>query len=283
MLLLDISDMMGAGLEMVIILLITALLAGIIGWLLHYQLKYKKLQEEHETLQEAYGSLENERNGLVADLDSANGRITNLEASLADCRARRETLENEATELRPFKIKYNDLWPIHQQKLALIGTLETDVEDGKARERAKDGALKDCLKGRRTLEDKNDSLQAEINRLTAALATTKTSNKKQKETEEEILARIKKNAEEKVAFDHIGIVTADMKDNLQTVKGIGPFIERKLNSIGIYTFAQIARFRPEDEESVNEVIEFFPGRIKRDNWAGQAKKLAEEKKKEEDK
>jgi predicted flap endonuclease-1-like 5' DNA nuclease len=34
---------------------------------------------------------------------------------------------------------------------------------------------------------------------------------------------------------------------------------------------------PEIEEAVNVAIEFFPGRIKRDEWAKQAKALHEDK------
>jgi len=73
------------------------------------------------------------------------------------------------------------------------------------------------------------------------------------------------------AFVAASIVVA--KDDLQTIKGIGPFIEEKLNALGIYMFVQIARMTPELEEEVNVAIEFFPGRVKRDEWVKQAKEL----------
>ncbi|MFL2957167.1 MAG: putative Ig domain-containing protein [Candidatus Thalassarchaeaceae archaeon] len=60
------------------------------------------------------------------------------------------------------------------------------------------------------------------------------------------------------------------RDNLQEIKGVGPFIEEKLNALGIYTFRQIANMNFEIEEQVNVAIEFFPGRIRRDEWAKQA-------------
>ena len=60
------------------------------------------------------------------------------------------------------------------------------------------------------------------------------------------------------------------KDNLQDIKGVGPFIEEKLNALGIYTFRQIASMNFEIEEQVNVAIEFFPGRVRRDEWAKQA-------------
>ena len=60
------------------------------------------------------------------------------------------------------------------------------------------------------------------------------------------------------------------RDDLQDIKGVGPFIEEKLNALGIYTFRQISNMDLEIEEQVNLAIEFFPGRIRRDEWAKQA-------------
>lgn len=81
----------------------------------------------------------------------------------------------------------------------------------------------------------------------------------------------------KLNFDNFGKADETQKDDLKLISGVGPFIEKKLNSIGIYTFDQISRFNDEDIETVTALIEFFPGRIKRDDWKGQAKKLAKAK------
>ncbi len=63
------------------------------------------------------------------------------------------------------------------------------------------------------------------------------------------------------------------KDDLTKIKGIGPFIEKRLNMLGIYTFRQISEFTPETIEHISKAIEFFPKRIVRDNWVGQAKEF----------
>lgn len=86
------------------------------------------------------------------------------------------------------------------------------------------------------------------------------------------LARIKERAKE-LNFDRMGLASPEKKDDLQKIKGIGPFSERKLNSIGIFTYAQLSRLESEDQDKLNEVIEFFPGRIKRDQWVLQAENL----------
>ena len=96
-----------------------------------------------------------------------------------------------------------------------------------------------------------------------------------KEAEE--LERIAQKAET-IDFDTLGVATFDEKDDLQIIKGIGPFIAEKLYALGIYTFEQVGNMTPKIEEEVNKAIEFFPGRIKRDEWAKQAKVLAKNKK-----
>ncbi|MFD2562058.1 hypothetical protein [Aquimarina rubra] len=77
----------------------------------------------------------------------------------------------------------------------------------------------------------------------------------------------------KLNFESFGKADASQKDDLKLISGVGPFIEKKLNSIGIYTFDQISRFTKEDIDTVTDLIQFFPGRIERDNWTAQAEKL----------
>ena len=80
-----------------------------------------------------------------------------------------------------------------------------------------------------------------------------------------------------IDFAHIGRATADEADNLKNIIGIGPFLEKKLHAIGIYTYQQIANFSSEDIDAVTNAIEFFPGRIERDHWVSQASELAKKK------
>jgi predicted flap endonuclease-1-like 5' DNA nuclease len=91
----------------------------------------------------------------------------------------------------------------------------------------------------------------------------------------EELERIAKKAE-KIDFATLGVASASEKDDLKSIKGIGPFIEEKLNALGIFTFEQVSKMTAKIEEEVNVAIEFFPGRVKRDEWAKQAKQLHKE-------
>ncbi len=73
-------------------------------------------------------------------------------------------------------------------------------------------------------------------------------------------------------------VSEKNRDDLKMISGIGPVIESKLNAIGIYTFKQISEFTPETIEYVTSSIKFFPDRIGRDNWIGQAAALMRHRK-----
>ena len=67
------------------------------------------------------------------------------------------------------------------------------------------------------------------------------------------------------------------KDDLKLISGVGPALEKKLNELGIFTFKQVSEFDADMVETVNDAIEFFPGRVQRDDWVGQAKKLYQTK------
>jgi len=79
--------------------------------------------------------------------------------------------------------------------------------------------------------------------------------------------------EKQKLLDSIGVVDAADKDDLQQIRGIGPFIEKKLHKIGVYSVRQIANFTKDDVERATILIKYFPGRIERDNWIFQAKEI----------
>lgn len=95
---------------------------------------------------------------------------------------------------------------------------------------------------------------------------------------ETIKTVIKPIENQELNFNSIGKATIDEKDNLTQIKGIGPAIEKELNKIGIYTFKQISNFNVNDIIKITDLIKFFPGRIERDDWVGQAFKLNKEDK-----
>ena len=63
-------------------------------------------------------------------------------------------------------------------------------------------------------------------------------------------------------------------DDLKAITGIGPKLEQTLNSLGVFHYWQIAQWSEEDIAEVDERLS-FKGRIERDDWVQQAKKLTE--------
>ena len=64
----------------------------------------------------------------------------------------------------------------------------------------------------------------------------------------------------------------EQKDDLSKIHGIGPVFARTLNKMGLHTFVQIARWKPEDIAKVAKKLYTAPDRIKRDKWIEEAKK-----------
>ncbi len=65
-------------------------------------------------------------------------------------------------------------------------------------------------------------------------------------------------------------------DDLKQIKGIGVKLEKLLNSLGVYTFKQIANWSKEDAAKVDTYLK-FPGRIERDEWIRQAREFLAQK------
>jgi len=65
-------------------------------------------------------------------------------------------------------------------------------------------------------------------------------------------------------------------DDLKRISGVGPKLESVLNGLGIYKFEQISKWKKAEREWVDGYLK-FKGRIDRDNWVAQAKKLMKEK------
>jgi len=61
-------------------------------------------------------------------------------------------------------------------------------------------------------------------------------------------------------------------DDLTVITGIGPRIGEVLNELGIFTYAQIASWTPENETWIENHLS-FKGRVSRENWVEQAKAL----------
>ncbi|NJO02236.1 MAG: hypothetical protein HC880_11605 [Bacteroidia bacterium] len=244
----------------VLCLLIAAILGGLIVYfimdsrirklrdeLLLLQEDHKRLRLECENKQQALTQqiqqkeekrLETDRSwaGQKSDWDRASGELS---ARVAERDQHIESLRQEIALLNTESKNQEDVWK--QQLAEQLKGLQVDLADVKAK--------------------------------TAALALRNDNEKSEKPQGIEKDLALAKIRERALSFDYsnMGVARADEKDDLKLINGIGPFIEEKLNALGIFTFEQIARFNENDIAQVTDAIEFFPGRIQRDQWIVQAK------------
>ncbi len=75
--------------------------------------------------------------------------------------------------------------------------------------------------------------------------------------------------------DMSGFADADKvpRDDLKRIKGIGPAIEKTLNTLGFHRFGQIATMNDYDIDRVAGELRGFKSRIHREDWIGQARVL----------
>ncbi|MDG5750644.1 hypothetical protein P8R33_05985 [Qipengyuania sp. XHP0211] len=64
-------------------------------------------------------------------------------------------------------------------------------------------------------------------------------------------------------------------DDLTRIKGVGPKLAALLREQGITGFAQIAAWTDDDIDRIDPTLGRFEGRIRRDDWVGQARLLAD--------
>ena len=172
-----------------------------------------------------------------------------------------------------------DLW-FDASRTRVLPSVHQEAVDGELAKRAtkeRDKRAKKAAKAAKSAEPEvvvaeppqDVEVKAEVK---AEVEDVKALSKEEKKAAD--LQRVKERSKN-IDFNILGTASADEKDDLQSIKGIGPFIEEKLNALGIYTFSQISKMTSELEDQVNEAIEFFPGRVKRDEWTNQASDLLE--------
>lgn len=138
-------------------------------------------------------------------------------------------------------------------------------------------------KEKKKFEEQKFNLEQEVKRLKIKanefISLEKQKIKEEQEKYKQETQNLKKQTEEflrlekEKLLESIGYVSEQDKEDLRQIKGIGNYIEDKLNRIGIYTIRQISNLKNDDIMRAESLIKYFPGRIKRDKWIPQARDI----------
>ncbi|MFK7810832.1 MAG: hypothetical protein AB8F74_23695 [Saprospiraceae bacterium] len=237
------------------------------------ELKEEELQKAQVEMEEAKSrsrQLEEEYSHLRADAENNQQLASNISAENASNIEQVDELHKIIADLQ---YKNNEL----AKQITTgsfqsdgVGNLQDTVESTTNRMNALEAKLN-------RLEGENDRLQKTLSNIQVVQADLETAKPVHAlttdETTKEEKTAIARSAIHSAIGSKIKAASASEKNDLKKINGIGPFIEKKLNDIGIFTYEQISQLDAELITQITEAIQFFPGRINRDDWVGQAKRL----------
>ncbi len=264
------------------------------------QIKYDTLETKHSELEKDFAKLTDQYNAVLSRNAGLDARVRSLEKESQDQLTQIEGLNEENQGLKAEIKKLNKEVAKRDKELAKqkeeIEALNGDLAQLQTDYGIVEAKLANCLnRDGDNEEESNPANEGETNdsaaettangaELTLNLYGGEGQEKKKgtpsKKSKEEVLEELKAKRDT-INYELIGSGSEADKDDLKVIKGIGPWIEQKLNALGIYHFNQIARFDENLIEQVTKAIETFPGRIQRDDWIGQARALSSPPRKNE--
>ena len=253
-----------------------------------YRIQYEKALQSNTALKKEFAESEHRQQSIETnDSSTTDQMLTELEELLGEREARISELEgllrasdNDAAHLR-------DHSAMSEAQLKAVEAQLTDLQA--ARKAAAGSASTELSRGQNDVIGIGTSTEAALLRSELAERTRKLAvveaDYRALKAENARLAEIVSDAElpESELSTSAQVSSAPAwimesppvePDDLKTIRGIGPVIERTLNEIGVYYFHQIARFERRDIEWVAEQIGTFPKRIVQDRWVEQASKLS---------
>ena len=73
-----------------------------------------------------------------------------------------------------------------------------------------------------------------------------------------------------IDWEKIGEFGGNLSDDLTLINGIDEFTQRKLNSLGVFSYEQLSRMDSTNAKKVNDALEMLPGKVIEMDWTKQA-------------
>ncbi len=260
-------------------------IAFLIGWIFRWLLsrgKIGKLTGELDRKGNEYNALNAKYNGKVEEINLKSADLKKVNLEVEELHARIKQLESEKGQL------HGDLYSCKDERSKLEAELASWADKESVFNTKIDGlnsqilglqnqvaSTPEDLSGKvAELEGANAQLQADLDACKAAADAAPKMAMAAASPEDKAAKAEQARADVKAALGaKIASASADEKDDLKRINGVGPFIEKKLNNLGIFTYNQVSQFDEDLSNKVTDAIAFFPGRIQRDDWVGQAAKL----------
>jgi predicted flap endonuclease-1-like 5' DNA nuclease len=217
----------------------------------------KKVRYELDETSERAQRLEVERGKL-------NNQITYLKDELEKERAAQESQQTTIEDLN------EQILGLRTKLAAGSNESTADTDTGNTNMSSRLAAVEDRVA---QLEAENDQLEQTIATLSKPQGTTKQIIDTPEVRDVEEPDVVGEDGMDVLHIDRSRFQQAE-KDDLTLIDGVGPFLEKKLNDAGVFTYDQISKWTPQDIQRVTKEIQFFKGRIEKDNWVSQARRLS---------
>lgn len=219
---------------------------------------FRRASLDVEKLRAIVQLLEDERATLLPDAPFNAARIANAESAAAQYAQKVTALEVLTNSLRAQNAELAQQLAATQNEM---GDWDTLYRGFKATQERLSAFEQKAL----ALETERDTLRQQ---LSAAHADMELLQQEWQQKAE--------NSGQKAKASRKGGMAAPQIDDLKSIKGMASFVER-LHGMGISTFSQISRWDDDTVIAVAKTLDISPGKIYRDDWVGQAQRLAGER------
>jgi len=230
-----------------------------------------------------------DKDGMLRELDMSLQAITREKDEQIDALKKRldemdnrlqEAVTEKEAEISALKRRADELQSALLQMESQNRRAQEQEKSYSAATRAKDALIAELkervlelapLENRVIEEDKvitalEARLRSTMSEKDAEIAKLRRTIGKFKPSEESKTRRAVKHAAPGMPSEKTGA-----RDDLKTISGIGPVIERTLNRLGVRTYRQIAKWTKADIDRVSARLTAFKDLIRRENWVRQAR------------
>ncbi len=270
----------GASIEILLLLLVAAIIGYITAWIFYrsvYEKRIKTLEEENGELNASLVNLNTEKNNLTKSLSENAGLTERLNAEIDALNALQEEAVHFSVAEKKDLLNYKSFGKAREadkDDLKMISGIGPVIE-----KRLNSLDIYTFLQISKftpeDIETINDAIIYFSDRIERDEWVAQAKELVQNKDKREALLKAIHARKDKIHYTRIGTAKKEEEDDLTVINGIGGWISEKLNALDIFTYRQISNFTDEDIEEVTEAIEYFPGRIERDEWILQAKELVE--------